>query len=307
MKDQHPRRRGPLALALHTIGVAMTALLLVSPPGAAAAQDKPRVPVDQSVTQQKAELLTRLVTRSVAAQRITESGDPSAIAQLESARQLVKEAETDLKAGNYMAANEKLDVALDMVNHETRRLSEAEVAAESLQRTYDRRLKTVRTFLAAYERVADEKQADAATTAQILEIRRLVGEAEALAAKRNLEPGIELLDQAYRTARGDIRDLREGETLTRSLDFETPEAEYAYEKNRNDSHVMLLKFAISEQQPSGERMTAIERLRTGAVTLRSDGESLARTGDYPNAIRALVRSTDELLKAIRMSGIYIPG
>lgn len=298
---------GHAARLLQVLRILGAALLLLLPPTASFAEEPPRVPVDQRVTQQKAELLNRLVTRSVAAQRITESGDTEALAKLESARELVRAAESDLKAGNYVAANDKLDAALELVNSETRRLSEDEVAAASLQRTYERRLKTVQTFLAAYERVAGEKQPGAAAAAQVQEIKRLVGEAEALAAKGELQPGIERLDRAYLTARGDIRELREGETLTRSLNFETAEAEYDYEKNRNDSHIMLLKFAISEQKPGAERMAAIERLRAAALALRSDGEQLAGAGDYAQAIRNLAQSTEDLLKAIRMSGIYIPG
>ncbi len=298
---------GHAARLLQVLRILGAALLLLLPPTASFAEEPPRVPVDQRVTQQKAELLNRLVTRSVAAQRITESGDTEALAKLESARELVRAAESDLKAGNYVAANDKLDAALELVNSETRRLSEDEVAAASLQRTYERRLKTVQTFLAAYERVAGEKQPGAAAAAQVQEIKRLVGEAEVLAAKGELQPGIERLDRAYLTARGDIRELREGETLTRSLNFETAEAEYDYEKNRNDSHIMLLKFAISEQKPGAERMAAIERLRAAALALRSDGEQLAGAGDYAQAIRNLAQSTEDLLKAIRMSGIYIPG
>ncbi len=298
---------GHAARLLQVLRILGAALLLLLPPTASFAEEPPRVPVDQRVTQQKAELLNRLVTRSVAAQRITESGDTEALAKLESARELVRAAESDLKAGNYVAANDKLDAALELVNSETRRLSEDEVAAASLQRTYERRLKTVQTFLAAYERVAGEKQPGAAAAAQVQEIKRLVGEAEALAAKGELQPGIDRLDRAYLTARGDIRELREGETLTRSLNFETAEAEYDYEKNRNDSHIMLLKFAISEQKPGAERMAAIERLRAAALALRSDGEQLAGAGDYAQAIRNLAQSTEDLLKAIRMSGIYIPG
>jgi hypothetical protein len=165
----------------------------------------------------------------------------------------------------------------------------------------------VRTFLAAYERVAGEKESGSATTTQVAEIRRLIAEAETASAGGNLTQGIAELDRAYRIARGDIRELRDGETLTRSLTFDSPEAEYDYERNRNDSHFMLLKFALSEQQPGGDRMAAIERLRSEAALRRGEGENWASAKDYPRAIEALMKSTDSLLKAIRMSGVFIPG
>ncbi len=280
-------------------------LLLATVPSLA--EEAPRVPVDQKVTEQKALFLGRLVTRSVAADKIEQSGDVDAMANLAAARTLVQEADTALKAGDYLAANDKLDAALELVNRETRRLSEPEVAAASLRKSYDRRLQAVRTFLAAYERVAEEKESISATVIQVAEIRRLIGEAEAAAAGGDLKQGIAELDRAYRTARGDIRELRDGETLTRSLDFGSPEAEYDYERNRNDSHVMLLKFALSERQPGEERMAAIEKLRLEASRRRGEGENWAGVKDYPKAIDALSQSTDSLLKAIRMSGVYIPG
>lgn len=310
MRDPNQGFRQTLTRLFRILGLCRRALLPLLLAGMTApglAQESPRVPVDQATTQQKAVFLNRLVSQSVSVKKIEESGDSEALAKLETARDLVREAEAALQARDFRTANDKLDAALELINQETRRLSEPEVTQASLRRAYDRRLHAVRTFLAAYERVAGEKQAGRATAAQVSEIKRLIDEAEALASEGDLERGIGKLDNAYRSARGDIRELRDGQTLTRSLDFESPEAEYDYERNRNDSHVMLLKFALSEKQPSAIRLEAVEALRGEAAAQRAAGERQAETGDFPGAIDSLVRSTDTLLKAIRMSGVYIPG
>lgn len=288
--------------------LAVSVLTLVAAGGMPAhAQQEQRVPVDQATTQQKAIFLRNLVTRSVAARTIESSGDAAAMAKLVQARGLVQDADNDLAAGRYGVANEKLDRALGLVNSETRRLSQTEMKQDRRREAYEKRLHTVQTFLKAYERVAGEKQMTAASTAQLTDIRQLMAAAESRAADGKLEEATELLDKAYATARGDIRQMRDGETLTRSLNFETAEDEYSYEHDRNESHLMLLQFAISEKNPPKTRLVHIEELRQQAVDLRARAEGEAKAGKHEEAIGTLVQSTDTLLKAIRMSGIYIPG
>ena len=273
----------------------------------APAQDAPRVPVEQATTQQKAEFVGNLVTRSVAAKTIEDNGDDAAKASLARARALVAEARSELAAGRYEAANGMLDEALRLVNTEARKLSETEVKGERLHEAYDKRRNAVAIFLAAYERVASDKELSAATAAQVAEIRRLVRAAEDLAAAGKIGEANDILDRAYVAARGDIREMREGQTLVRSLNFETPEAEYRYEHDRNDSHIMLLQFAIAEKNPPETRRTRIEELRVQAMDLRAEAEAKAQAGDHTDAIGTLVGSTDVLLKAIRLSGLWVPG
>jgi tetratricopeptide (TPR) repeat protein len=290
---------------IRTVAVAAVAVGLLA--GAAAAQQSNRVPVDQKTTQQKAIFVKNLVTKSVSAKTLEESGDADAIAKLKAARDLVEQAHAELASGAYEDANDKLDQAIRLVNAETRRLSQTKVSAERMEEGYDRRHHSVETFLKAYRRVAGEKQVSPASLAQMKEIEGLVTEAEALAAKKDYAKANAVLDDAYRIARSDIKGMRQGKTLTRSLDFETPADEYRYEHDRNDSHVMLLRFALTEKNPPKSVVKRIDQLKTQASQLRSDAEAEAKAGDHETAIDTISRSTETLLKAIRMSGIFIPG
>ena len=101
--------------------------------------------------------------------------------------------------------------------------------------------------------------------------------------------------------------MREGKTLVRSLHFETAEAEYRYEHDRNDSHIVLLQFAIAEKNPPETRRARIEELRVQAADLRGQAEAKAQAGDHTGAIETLVDSTAVLLEAIRLSGVWVPG
>lgn len=283
--------------------VALAALMAL-PAGSALAQA--RVPADAATTGQKAQFVENLVTRSVSASRIEQSGDAAALQSLSAARDLVDRARGDLASGAVAEANAKLDEALALVNREVQRLSGAEVRSAHDRDVYERRLKSVRTFLSAYQRVADEGSSRAAA-GQAATIRDLIGRAEAEAAKGRYAQAIDHLDTAYTVARGDIREIRDGQTLTRSLDFATAEEAYDYELGRNQSHFLLLQFAIAEKAPSGSVVGRIDANRREAEALRATAEAQAAAGDHPAAIDNLNLSTEILLKTIRMSGMFVPG
>ncbi len=303
--------RGALAdTNVRKLGVVLAFAIALAPawiPHGAVAQPQPRVPVEHASTAQKAKFVGNLVGQSVTATKIEQSGDLGAIRKLSEARVLVQRAEEDIANGMLTEANAKLDSALSLVNGEARRLSHAELRDERQKEEYDRRHHAVQTFMAAYDRVAEGKEMSAGAAEQMAKIRDLVTQAENQAADGQLEEANGTLDSAYRVARGDIREMRDGKTLVRSLDFSTPEKEYKYEHDRNDSHVMLLQFAINEKSPPELRRKRIDALLAEAMEVRAQAESLAKRGSHADAIESLTRSTDTLLKAIRMSGVWVPG
>lgn len=273
----------------------------------AEAQAAERVPVQKEATQQKAIYLEKLLASSVGAQTIESRGDSNAKAKLAEARDLVREAKGALVEGRLEHANRLLDQALGLVNSEVRKLSKSKVKGKRLRQAYEKRLSAVKTFVKAYRHVAENKEMTAATRAQIDSLEGLVVKAEALAQDGQLSDAKAVLDRAYQETKRDIRTMREGATLTRTLNFKTPEEEYRYEEDRNDSHIMLLKFAITDKQPPKIYRDRIAVLKKEAAEKRNEAERLAKSGDYQSAIGSLENSTDTLKKAIRICGIFIPG
>jgi len=263
-----------------------------------------RVPADAAATRQKAAFIENLVTGSVSVRRIEDSGDAAAVAALERARELVEAAGADLDAGRVKAADAKLDEALNMVNTEVRRLSGAEVAGAHDKRMYERRLNAVKIFLAAYQRVADSGTGRAATQAR--EIRTRLDRAVTKANAGDYAGATGILDEAYTIARGDIREMRDGKTLIRSLDFETAEEAYEYEIGRNASYFELLRYAIAESNPTGSMLEGVKRNRAKAEGLRAQAERAASSGNHADGVKRLAESTNILRRAIRMSGMFIP-
>jgi hypothetical protein len=295
--SQH-RRMGALLAAALMLGVAGGAL-------AQNAQER-RVPLDAHAIQQKAGYIGNLTTKSISAHTIEQSGGNAGHADLERARALVEAARADLKAGDLAKADAELNEALALVNTQTRSLSASRVANERLEEAYQKRLKAVRTFLAAYRRVAAEKGGGSSAAKEGDALSSMVDDAEGLAKKGDLAQAKSRLDEAYVLTTKHLREMRKGDTLVRSLNFATPKDEYDYEIDRNDSHQMLLKIATGDNPPSPQQLQEIETLRKKAEELRRTAERQGAGGDYKAGIRSLEDSTAELLKAVRTSGLFIP-
>lgn len=274
--------------------------------GPVAAQE-PRAPLTAESVRQKADLLTNLVTRSVSAATIEAGEDAEAKAALAAARELVAAGKRALADGDAAGADAKLNEALRIVNVQTRRLSAERVRDERLHEVYERQLKSVRTLLQAYGRVAAEKGAASAAERQREQLTRMIAEAEAHSAQGRIAEAKAVLDRAYRTTTGELRGLRQGDTLVRSLAFASPRDEYDYEIDRNESHFMLLRIATDDAGPAAPVRPQVAAMRTEAVELRASAERQSAAGDYRAAIGLLEQSTAVLLRAIRMSGLYIPG
>ena len=298
------RPRAFLRAAGRLVAVALSCLVLHH--GTGAAGQSRRVPVDHAMVEQKAVFLSNLVNRSVAARTIESRGDASAKSKLEEARRLVAEARDDLAAGRTEAANDKLDEALGLVNKETRKLSQASVEARRTEDQYRKRLDAVKTFLAAYGRVSESKGA-AASDIETDAFRKEIAKSEALAEDGKIQEAKAILDKIYATVTANIRTIHDGDTVVRSLDFKTAEEEYAYELNRSDSYVALLTLALDRKTPHPTIAKRIEKLRRHAIELRAEAERKAAGGAHPEAIDLLIESTNTLVKAIRMGGVFIPG
>ena len=134
-----------------------------------------------------------------------------------------------------------------------------------------------------------------------------LAEARSLVDQGDLDSARELVDEAYETAKFAVEDLREGETVVRSLHFESAEEEYRYELGRNDTHVLLFKVLLDEKRQSQGVDSMVKKFMERSRTLRTQAEGEAEVGKFRQAISTLEDSTKELLRAIRSTGVYIPG
>ena len=256
---------------------------------------------------ERVKFVKTLLEKSSATKQIDESGNQEAIQRREESRSLLQQAQQAHEADDLDAANKKLIEATKVMFEAVRLAGRKEITSEKKQRDYQDRLDSINALMEAHDRVSDEK----GKQAEGLELEQLVldrvSRANALLKSGQEDEARQVLDEAYIAAKVAINTLRSGDTLVRSLHFETKEEEYNYEIDRNDSHKMLIKILTKDKNASGGMDKMVQNFMNKAVELRQEAEKQANSGDYEAAIKTLEESTKNLVRALRSSGIYIPG
>ena len=246
--------------------------------------------------------LETLIERSSAAREVEASASPEARAARTRAREALQAAQRANASGDGAAAERQLAEARQQMMQAVRLAAPAGRAADQAKVDFERKLESTRALIGAQKRVSAEKKSgsDAVKSAE----DRLAAALESRSAGR-MDAARAQLDEAYLIAKASLGSMRGGDTLVRSLSFETKEDEYRYEVDRNDTHQMLLRVLIDSRSQTGQAAVAASAQR--ARELRAQAEAAAGRGEHAKAVQLLEDSTGELVKAIRGAGVYIPG
>jgi len=282
------------------------ALLLCAAAAAAEAAERPPVVVDAGIIESRVANVTRLIDVSSGAVRVQASDNEAAKTSRREALALLEKAKAAAKVGQLEAASELLDEATSRMFAAVRALGEVREISDKKQRDFDDRARSVEALSEALARISSEKGDARAARKTLAGIEAEVARAQALVTEGKLDEGRALLDAAYETTKLAVEDLREGETVVRSLHFETREEEYRYELDRNETHRMLIKMLAGEKREVEAVDQMVRKFIAKSNDLRREAEMQAEAGDYDAAIEYLEQSTKELVRAIRSAGIYIP-
>lgn len=250
--------------------------------------------------------VAKLIEQSSAGRLFEEVELPQANERRERARELLAEARRLVDEG---ADVQSVGALLDEATREMLaavRLVKLEISERStIRKEYDSLASSLDVLLDAYVRISSEEGSDSHDLARLA--KESVNKASAMMEEGDPAASLEVLRGAYAAVQTAISKLRGGETLVRSLHFNTPADEYAYEVDRNNSLNMLVKVLLMERMEDSESLTGQVNSQVRiARSLRLEGEALAASGYYEDAITTVEASTLELVKAIRRAGIYIP-
>ncbi|MBF0420421.1 MAG: hypothetical protein HQL78_09685 [Magnetococcales bacterium] len=260
---------------------------------------------DKEQVQRRLVTLDTLVEKSSGAKKVAASGNAEAIALLEQARGKRDQARGLLNSGDLKGASDRMGEGTSLVFEAVRKADGGATHASKNVQDFDRRMKSVEALTDALDRIRKEKKAGGDSAKISEQVHQMTSEARALSSKGEVEKGRVILDKAYVTAKVGIEHLRRGDTLVRSLNFATKEEEYRYELDRNDTHQMLIGMLLNKD--GGKPDPMISKFITQAAELRRQADQQGSAGKFAEAIKTLEDSTMELIKAIRGSGIYIPG
>ena len=259
--------------------------------------------------QNRISAVEKLVESSSAALKIESSSHAGAKVRREEARALLKQARTAHQRGAYKEVEAMLKEATTAMFEAARMVEGGDAPSGKKQHDYQARLESIRALSASYERISQEKAVQSGQQGDKLYgvVQTKMAEAEALRQRGKLDAGHAALDEAYAAVKVALEQLRGGETLVRSLHFETKEEEYQYEVDRNDTHKMLVKMLLKDKmtRPGIDRM--VQQFMGQAVKTRAKAEAQAAEGNFEAAVRTMEESTREIVRAIRSAGVYIPG
>ena len=266
-------------------------------------------PVQAASNASRIASVEKLLETSSAAQQIKGSDNQAAKEKREQAVALFNKAKQAEANGDENGASDLLKQATKAMFEATRMIEKDESFLAKDLRDFNARKESVEALCSAYEKIAKEKGVTSDKENELHAfVHMRVDQAVVLKDQERVKEGREKLDEAYVAAKVAIEHLRGGETLVRSLKFESSEEEYHYEVDRNDTHRMLVDVLLQEKMKSSGSVEAmVTKFMDKADALRAQADKQASDGEYESAINTLEESTKEIVRAIRSAGIYIPG
>ncbi len=251
--------------------------------------------------------ISKLLHESSGARQVINSSNSEANQKRQQALELYRQASEKFDQG----AN---DDAAELLNQSTRLMFEAIKMATPVSLTedkninnYNQRKESVMALRDAFNRISDESNETDSKQKVNNQLDQLIARADELLGKGDNTEARSEIDKAYHLLKVSIESIRAGQTLVRSLQFETKEEEYHYEIDRNDTHNMLIRLLVEGKEKSDYSKTQVTKFVAEAKVLRQQADAYAGGGAYEIAIDLLEQSTRQLVRAIRSAGIYIPG
>lgn len=251
--------------------------------------------------------IARLLEESSAAQMVSASGHAEALERRDEAWETLRRAEAAQAAGRLDEA-QRLGNLAARIMFEAVHLAESPTAGDAKKRReYQHRLESVNALLEAHQRLIREESLGGEHESRRRAVRQQVDAAEALYAQDRLDEARERLDGAYEMARMSIEGIRDGATVVHSPSFANQEEEYRYELQRHETHQRLVQLSMQERGQEQGLARMVEGFVSRAEELRMQAERQAAQRDFGPAVETLDAATAQLVRALRSTGLFIPG
>jgi hypothetical protein len=249
----------------------------------------------------------RLLTESSAAKKVDASGKAEAIRMKSEAQAHFDKAKALADSGDNEAAEGELRESIRLMTTAARAANGDAKVSQKQTDDYGSRKESVTALAKAHDRIATEKGMKEMNASLQQQVAADLAASDELLAAGKGEEARATLDATYESVKASLESLRGGDTLVRELNFETPEDEYHYELDRNDTHRMLVEVLLAEKMQASPMRKTADGFIAKAGELRAEAEQAAGKNKFEEAIRLLEESTKEFIRAIRSAGVYIPG
>lgn len=251
----------------------------------------------------KVDLLGRLVQNSSAAARIENSDNDDAKALLKQARSAWENAVIKLEVMNIDQAEISAKEGLIIMTRASRAVADtARLKNERLAR-YKQLRERIDSFTDAFQRIASEKQESISYLLDMENIEKTMNQADKLAKENNYTEANKLLAGAADSVELALAKARHKETLLHELKFNSLEEEFAYEKQRNHSYMLLADLIKKKKKVEEKRLQEFQSSLDENEKMRRKADDMARNGNIEGAISVLENGTQNLARTLRASGV----
>jgi hypothetical protein len=251
--------------------------------------------------------LGELIDRSSVSRQVLSSNNEASLQQYKLAQSLREQAVTAYREGKYDESNMFIEKSKKALFEAAKLSGSGESRKDKEKKSYESMKRSMYALLEAMERIGTEKGHKKQVEQIAEKTRNLIKQADQFVSSGKHKEGVAVLGKAVYEIDNKINEMRSGDTLTRTLSFASPKEEYQYERERNDTHLMLVNVYLAENPAEGEARSKIYQYLDGARAFRSKAEDMASTGKYQDAVREMESSTVNIIRAIRAMGVYIPG
>lgn len=272
-------------------------------------------PLDAPAAQKKAvdhyeanfKLVEMLLTKSSVAAAVNVANQEPGSEQEPTAQYYFEKAKDAHKAGNKPLAAEYLEKAKKAMLSAGRKVGAKSSHDEKLRKDYQKRVASTESILDALKRVNQEKQPAVDGNRIEQQISAQLAVAEQFFKAGDLDKANQQANSTFLLAKQSMINLRDGDTLVRSLNFANKEEEYRYELDRNATHKLLVTLLLQDKLSEPTVKAQVDQHMASAESLRADAAAQAKSGGFELAVQTLEKSTQKIIHAIRAAGIYIPG
>lgn len=261
---------------------------------------------DGGAAESKLRLLDSMLASPGTGGRLERSESVAVRERLASVRSLRVRAGEALEAGRAAEAETAVNLALKEMGAALRLAGNPEEQREAARRRASELVDRVAGFRDAYRRVVAEKSRSRGGTLDEGALDEALERARHFVRDDRSGEAVALLTPWGERLETELTRLREKQTLVHELRFDSPEAEYAYERGRNHSYELLVGIALKDGGLAIRvRDAAMQAVRDNEE-VRARADAAARDGAAADALHLLEQSTGTLIQMLRSAGMPIP-
>lgn len=295
----------------------MGALIQIINPGEKAATVKQQATSTRASTTKKQSKITasqvkqklmfaEMMSKSKGAKRVLAS-------QNDEAKELLKNAKSQLLEGREKSLVGALPEALALANESLNMMSEANrlVPGEEEMAQLAENYKSLLAEIEGYQKSHKDNVARLEKISSVPDgarydeagVNKKLSEAQSLADRKNYVRANAVLGKVQQIITMALHKMLDSTTLVYDLNFATAADEYEYERKRFIGYEELIPIAIEAKKPAPGAIKLMESFHEKARKRRDQAVAKAAAGEYGDAIAMLQQATKTVRRALRMVGV----